>query len=234
MGLQYPVLSQGEVMVLAAATGTQISSDYDKAGHGLFTHYLLAGLQGEADADKDGLVTMKELFPFVRTRVATTAVDELNREQTPVLLPGAERLGKRDTLPLALAGSAKPAATVAAGGSSDEVAKLKRELEALKQQMAKPAPETPKPIEVAKAPTFSAPLVLVLEASELSWVVVQTDDASPHEALMRPGDRLTWKANEKFSLTVGNAGSIRGELNGKPLESFGPKGKIVRDIVLTR
>jgi cytoskeletal protein RodZ len=79
-----------------------------------------------------------------------------------------------------------------------------------------------------------AGLVLALEALELSWVVVQTDDASPHETLMRPGDRLTWKANEKFALTVGNAGGIRGELNGKPLAPFGPKGRVVRDIVLTR
>ena len=79
-----------------------------------------------------------------------------------------------------------------------------------------------------------AGMVLVLEASELSWVVVQTDDASPHEALLRPGDRLTWKAQEKFALTIGNAGGIRGELNGKPLAPFGPKGRVVRDIVLTR
>lgn len=79
-----------------------------------------------------------------------------------------------------------------------------------------------------------AGMVLALEASELSWVVVQTDDASPHEALLRPGDRLTWKAQEKFSLTIGNAGGIRGELNGKPLAPFGPKGRVVRDIVITR
>ena len=77
-------------------------------------------------------------------------------------------------------------------------------------------------------------MVLSLEAVELSWVVVQTDNASPHEALMRPGDRLTWRAHEKFSLTVGNAGALRGELNGKPLAPFGPKGKVVRDIVVTR
>ena len=77
-------------------------------------------------------------------------------------------------------------------------------------------------------------MVLALEASELSWVVVQTDDASPHEALLRPGDRLTWRAQEKFALTIGNAGGIRGELNGKPLAPFGPKGRVVRDIVLTR
>ena len=77
-------------------------------------------------------------------------------------------------------------------------------------------------------------LVLALEALELSWVVVQTDGASPHEALLRPGDKLTWKAQEKFALTIGNAGGIRGELNGKPLAPFGPKGKVVRDIVITR
>jgi formylglycine-generating enzyme required for sulfatase activity len=190
MGLQYPVLSQGEVMVLAAATGTQISSDYDKAGHGLFTHYLLAGLQGEADADKDGIVTLKEITPFVRDRVAHTAVEELNREQTPVLLPGAEQLGKRDTLPLARAGSAKPAATVAAGGASDEVAKLKQELDALKQQMAKPA-EIPKPIEVAKA--YSTP--------QLTDNQIVGKDGAPM-MLVPAGEFLYGEKNERVTLPI--------------------------------
>jgi cytoskeleton protein RodZ len=115
---------------------------------------------------------------------------------------------------------------------------------------AVPAPAQPgKPASLPTPTTTSDPLaglpfdgggaaeagmVLALEASELSWVVVQTDDASPHEALLRPGDRLTWKAQEKFALTIGNAGGIRGELNGKPLAPFGPKGRVVRDIVLTR
>jgi formylglycine-generating enzyme required for sulfatase activity len=67
----------------------------------LFTHALLTGLSGEADADKDGIVTLKEVFPYVRDRVAHTAVEELNREQTPVLLPGEEMLGKRIAQPLA-------------------------------------------------------------------------------------------------------------------------------------
>ncbi len=97
-----PLLASGKVIVLAASTGSQISSDYDKAGHGLFTHAVLAGLHGAADQDQNGLVTLRELFPYVRDQVATTAVDELNREQTPVLLPGEESLGARSTLPIAL------------------------------------------------------------------------------------------------------------------------------------
>jgi len=135
MGLQYPVLSQGEVMVLAAATGTQISSDYEKAEHGLFTHYLLAGLQGEADADKDGIVTLREITPFVRDRVAHTAVEELNREQTPVLLPGEDRIGKRDALALARAVSARELSSAqTAGAEARPNATLDREGQATERQ----------------------------------------------------------------------------------------------------
>ncbi|MEW6542500.1 MAG: SUMF1/EgtB/PvdO family nonheme iron enzyme [Nitrospirota bacterium] len=103
LSLENPLLAAGKVVVLAASTGTQISSDYDKAGHGLFTYALLTGLHGEADQDKDGLVTLKELYPYVRKQVAETAVEELNREQTPVLLPGEEVLGARSALPVTVA-----------------------------------------------------------------------------------------------------------------------------------
>ncbi|MEW6542977.1 MAG: SUMF1/EgtB/PvdO family nonheme iron enzyme [Nitrospirota bacterium] len=103
LSLENPLLAAGKVVVLAASTGTQISSDYDKAGHGLFTYALLTGLHGEADQDKDGLVTLKELYPYVRKQVAETAVEELNREQTPVLLPGEEVLGVRSALPVTVA-----------------------------------------------------------------------------------------------------------------------------------
>jgi lipid-binding SYLF domain-containing protein/uncharacterized caspase-like protein len=103
-----PVLASKKVIVVAAATGNQISSDYDKAGHGLFTHALLMGLHGAADRDKDGLVTLHELFPYVRAQVAHTAVEELNREQTPVLLPGEESLGARSALPIALVMPSEP------------------------------------------------------------------------------------------------------------------------------
>ncbi len=83
-------------------------------------------------------------------------------------------------------------------------------------------------------PTRSGALILDLEALELSWVVVQIDGASPHEALMRPGDRVQWKASDRFTLTLGNAGGVRGSLNGKQLEPFGPRGHVARDIVLKR
>jgi TPR repeat protein len=38
-------------------------------GHGVFTYYLLQGLQGAADRDKDGIVTLRELADYVEDNV---------------------------------------------------------------------------------------------------------------------------------------------------------------------
>ena len=78
------------------------------------------------------------------------------------------------------------------------------------------------------------PLVLDLEATELSWVVVQIDAGSHQEALLRPGEKAQWKAQDQFTITLGNAGGVHAELNGKPQRAFGPSGKVVRDVVLKR
>ncbi|MBH0201452.1 MAG: helix-turn-helix domain-containing protein [Nitrospira sp.] len=77
-------------------------------------------------------------------------------------------------------------------------------------------------------------LVLDLEATELSWVVVQIDNGSPQESLLRPGEKSHWKGQDQFILTLGNAGGVKAELNGKPQKPFGPSGKVARDIVLKR
>ncbi|ULA66586.1 MAG: Putative membrane protein [Nitrospira sp.] len=78
------------------------------------------------------------------------------------------------------------------------------------------------------------PLVLDLAATELSWVVVQVDSGSHQEALLRPGEKAQWKAQDQFTVTLGNAGGVRAELNGKPQKPFGPSGKVVRDVVIKR
>jgi cytoskeleton protein RodZ len=77
-------------------------------------------------------------------------------------------------------------------------------------------------------------LALDLEATELSWVVVQIDGGSPQEALLRPGEKASWKGQDQFTLTLGNAGGVKVALNGKPQKPFGPSGKVARDIVLKR
>jgi Caspase domain len=51
-------------------------------GHGVFTHFLIEGLQGSADTDGDRFVTVAELFSYVRQRVQ----DETEAKQHPRIL----------------------------------------------------------------------------------------------------------------------------------------------------
>jgi hypothetical protein len=52
--------------------------------HGVFTYFLLKGLGGEADVNKNNAITFGELGDYVQSEVkAQAAVD--NREQTPQL-----------------------------------------------------------------------------------------------------------------------------------------------------
>ena len=75
-------------------------------------------------------------------------------------------------------------------------------------------------------------LTLTLVAVEESWVLAELDGEVSREVILRPGEKLTWKANEEFRLTLGNAGGIKAELNGKELPSFGRSGQVVKDILL--
>lgn len=75
-----------KVIVIAGAAGSQISSDYDRARHGLFTYSILKGLRGEADKERTGAVNLEGLYNYVKATVAEKASLELNRDQTPVLL----------------------------------------------------------------------------------------------------------------------------------------------------
>ena len=70
--------------ILSASAGEEIAGSLEEQSHGLFTYHLLKGLGGEADADKDGHVSVQELHAFVRTGVQRGARRQ-NREQTPQL-----------------------------------------------------------------------------------------------------------------------------------------------------
>ena len=107
-------------------------------------------------------------------------------------------------------------------------------------QVAAPAVQTAGSEPALGPPSLEAPanaeepLILDLEATELSWVVIQVDGGSPQEALLRPGEKAKWKGQDQFMLTLGNAGGVKAELNGKPQKPFGPSGKVARDILLKR
>ena len=87
-------------------------------------------------------------------------------------------------------------------------------------------------IQEAAVPQPDGPIMLQLEALEITWVVVRSDDLSPHEALLQPGERALWRAHKRFLLTLGNAGGVKVTLNGEPRGPFGEHGTVIRDLEL--
>jgi hypothetical protein len=77
--------------VLSAASGQQISSGLKEAKHGLFSYYLMKGMEGGADANKDRKITASELHAYLGSRVQRQAI-RLGREQTPELSGDGERV----------------------------------------------------------------------------------------------------------------------------------------------
>jgi uncharacterized caspase-like protein len=70
------------INVLTAAAGAQTSGAIKQMEHGVFTYFLLKGLGGEADVNKNNTITFGELGEYVEREVKLQAAID-NREQVP-------------------------------------------------------------------------------------------------------------------------------------------------------
>jgi uncharacterized caspase-like protein len=61
--------SKGRAIVTASRP-TEVSLELGELGHGLFSYYLIAGLRGAADLNRDGIVALQELYEYVEQQVA--------------------------------------------------------------------------------------------------------------------------------------------------------------------
>jgi caspase domain-containing protein len=74
-----PGAPEGFVMLTSAAAG-EVAQESDELGGSLFTHHLLSGMRGSADADGDGTVTLAELYAYGYSRT----LEETHRQTTAV------------------------------------------------------------------------------------------------------------------------------------------------------
>ena len=90
--VESPKPPEDGLVVLSAVSGGQESGVIDAKGHGLFTYYLLKGLNG--GALKGHHVTLSSLFGYAREQVSHRALLD-DREQVPSLVSGQ---GKEDSI----------------------------------------------------------------------------------------------------------------------------------------
>src|SRR5215470_13107089 len=77
-----------------------------------------------------------------------------------------------------------------------------------------------------------SPYRLIARASEATWIRVRTDDGHNSEETVPAGQSREWVSNRPFVLTLGNAGGVTLELNGRALPPLGPSGTVISRIVL--
>jgi len=79
--------TSGPVLHMIATTGFGKSLESDTWHHGLFTYYLLRGLRGEADVNRNGEVTIAEVTAYINRKVPAAARSTFKQEQQPQILP---------------------------------------------------------------------------------------------------------------------------------------------------
>jgi len=79
--------SETSVVIIMSSTPQQTSQENPKIRQGAFTYYLLKGLRGAADRNKDMTITLEELFPYVKANV----LNFTQNQQTPIIEGNASK-----------------------------------------------------------------------------------------------------------------------------------------------
>jgi hypothetical protein len=77
--------------VITASKGDQISSSSPELKHGIFSYYLMRGMEGDADANRDGRITAGEMRAYLAENVSRQA-GMMNRRQEPQLIGDSNKI----------------------------------------------------------------------------------------------------------------------------------------------
>jgi uncharacterized caspase-like protein len=75
--------SKGRAIVTASRP-TEVSIELPELGHGIFTYYLVRGLEGAGDSNRDGIVSLQELYEYLEQQVSTKS-RSVGGNQHPVM-----------------------------------------------------------------------------------------------------------------------------------------------------
>ncbi len=111
------------------------------------------------------------------------------------------------------------------GGEQKQPEQKTEEIQKPAAQAPAAAPKIPKTKKTAPVEDEESS-VLVVHATEETWLRIQADDEEPFQVLLRPGENMSHKA-ARFNMDIGNAGGVRIQLDGKTIENLGKTGQVI-------
>ena len=90
--------------------------------------------------------------------------------------------------------------------------------------------EVSSPLSIAP----SATIKLGIRAKEDCWLKAVVDGKVVFQNILKKGRFETWEADERIELSLGNAGGIELEVNGKLFSPLGRRGQVVKRILINK
>jgi len=78
----------------------------------------------------------------------------------------------------------------------------------------------------------ASPYRLIARTTETTWMRVRTEDGRTSEETIPANEIREWISNGPFVITIGNAGGVSLELNGRPVPRLGASGSVVTRMIL--
>jgi cytoskeletal protein RodZ len=96
------------------------------------------------------------------------------------------------------------------------------------------SPPTPGPVVTSAPGLPSDSLVLRAATSDTVWLLIVRDDLPPLEYLFPPNAHASWKARNRFLVTLGKAAAVEFTLNQTSLGTLGKPGTVIRNYEISR
>lgn len=80
----------------------------------------------------------------------------------------------------------------------------------------------------------SSKIKLAVRAKDSAWISIKSDGKTLFKGIFRRGMSETWIAKEKMELSLGDAGAVELEVNGKRIPALGRKGEVIKNIKISK
>jgi len=99
----------------------------------------------------------------------------------------------------------------------------------------KPAKKAESPKAQKSSPLPVPALIrLGIHAKENCYITLKADGKVLFQGVLKKSRSESWQAKDKFELSLGDAGAVELEINGKVISGLGKKGRAIKNIVITK
>jgi len=113
-----------------------------------------------------------------------------------------------------------------------QVVKLKKEKMARKTEQK--VVRSTAPAKAGQSIPADQSLRLGIRALEDCWLQLKCDNKVVFQNVLKKGRFESWEADDRMELTLGSAGGVQVEINGKIIPSLGKRGQVLKGVTITR